>query len=36
MDDHPEFWEVHLMDARYTLERGARFGSVMVMVPKER
>jgi hypothetical protein len=36
IDDHPEYWEVHLMDARYTLERGARFGSVMVRVPKER
>ena len=35
IDDHPDFWEVHLMDARYTLERGARFGSVMVRVPKE-
>ena len=34
IDEHPEFWEVHLMDARYTLERGARFGSVMVRVPK--
>jgi hypothetical protein len=34
--EHPDFWEVHFMDARYTLERGARFGSVMVRVPKER
>ena len=36
IDDHPEFWEVHFMDARYTLERNARFGSVMVRVPKPR
>jgi inner membrane protein len=36
IDEHPEFWEVHLMDARYTLDRGARFGSVVVRVPKQR
>ena len=35
IDEHPDFWEVHLMDARYTLERNARFGSAMVRVPKE-
>jgi inner membrane protein len=35
IDEHTEFWEVHLMDARYTLERGARFGSAMVRVPKD-
>jgi inner membrane protein len=34
IDEHPDFWEVHFMDARYTLERGARFGSVMVRVPR--
>ena len=36
IDEHPEFWEVHLMDARYTLERDARFGSAMVRVPRPR
>ena len=35
IDEQPDRWEVHLMDARYTLERGARFGSVMVNVPKQ-
>jgi inner membrane protein len=34
IDEHPAFWEVHLMDARYTLERRARFGSAMVRVPR--
>jgi inner membrane protein len=34
IDEHPEFWEVHFMDARYTLERNARFGSVAVRVAK--
>jgi hypothetical protein len=36
IDEHPDFWEVHLMDARYTLERNAQFGSAMVRVPRER
>jgi hypothetical protein len=36
IDEHPDFWEVHFMDARYTLERDARFGSVTVRLPKER
>jgi inner membrane protein len=34
IDEHPGEWEVHLMDARYTLARGARFGSVVVRVPR--
>jgi inner membrane protein len=34
IDEHPAFWEVHLMDARYTLERAAPFGSAMVRVPR--
>ena len=34
IDEHPELYEVHLMDARYTLERNTRFGSVVVRVPK--
>jgi inner membrane protein len=34
IDEHPDFWEVHLMNARYTLERNARFGSAVVRVPK--
>ena len=34
IDEHPELYEVHLMDARYTLERNARFGSAVVRVPK--
>jgi inner membrane protein len=36
IDEHAEFWEVHLMDARYTLERGAPFGTAMVRVPRPR
>ena len=35
IDEHPDFWEVHLMDARYTLQRDARFGSAVVRVPRE-
>jgi inner membrane protein len=35
IDGHPDFWEVHLMDARYTLERNARFGSAVVKVPRQ-
>ena len=34
IEEHPSFWEVHLMDARYTLERDARFGSATVRVPR--
>ena len=34
IDEYPDFFEVHLMDARYTLERNARFGSAVVRVPK--
>lgn len=36
IDEHAEFWEVHLMDARYTLERDAPFGSASVRVPRPR
>jgi inner membrane protein len=36
IDEHPDYHEVHLMDARYTLERGAPFGSAVVRVPRER
>jgi inner membrane protein len=35
IDEHPDFWEVHLMDARYTLTREARFGSVAVRVARQ-
>jgi inner membrane protein len=35
IDEHPDFWEVHLMDARYTLERDARFGSAVVRVSRD-
>ncbi|HVR29100.1 MAG TPA: metal-dependent hydrolase [Thermoanaerobaculia bacterium] len=34
IDEHPDRFEVHLMDARYTLQRNARFGTAVVEVPK--
>jgi inner membrane protein len=34
VDERPQAWEVHFMDARYTLARNARFGSAVVSVPR--